>query len=111
MPVQVIKWKDDLGNEFDTYDEAVESNELNKPLTFDEVIVEEGIVISDISSEEIRIYEFEDYVIAIDFPIALHIRDSGAHVVVEHTGETVYVPAGWDTLRWTAKPGLPHISF
>ncbi|QIG69784.1 hypothetical protein EVB81_215 [Rhizobium phage RHph_I46] len=111
MPVQVTKWLDDFGTEFDTYDEAVESNRINKPLEFKDIRVDESIDISDISSEEYRVYEFQETGIIISNPIALHIRNSGAHNVITADGETVYVPAGWLCLRWKVKDGEDHISF
>ncbi|QIG73987.1 hypothetical protein PP935_gp212 [Rhizobium phage RHph_N34] len=117
MPTQVIKWRDNYGTEFDTYDEADESNRINKPLEFKDVRVPGSVDISDISSEEFRIYEFlleglkEPQYVIIENPIALHVRESGSHVVVNSLGETTYVPTGWLHLTWRAKEGEDHISF
>ena len=91
----------------------IEENLETKKLLFRDVRAPLEILtkLKDISSEEYRIYQFEDYNYLVEEPVALYIRNSGAHVVVDSEGESHYIPGGWLTLVWSAKPGANHIDF
>lgn len=62
---------------------------------------------TDISTEEFRIYEFLDYKVKIEEPIALAVSSSG-HRILDAGGISHYIPNGWKHLYWEAKYLQPH---
>ena len=66
----------------------------------------------DISSEKQRKYTFPGGdVVVIDRPSKLNVSDSGGHRVLDLSGVSHYVPAGWIHLEWTVFEGKPNFSF
>ncbi|AIK68465.1 hypothetical protein P10VF_252 [Rhizobium phage vB_RleM_P10VF] len=112
MPVSRTVWTANDGTEFDYYDNAVEYEKAIKEITFDEIRVPESMDFSSLESEACRVYTFDDdFDFIIESPIALHIRESGAHTVIDSHGIVHYVPTGWRVLSWDPKPGEDHVSF
>ena len=67
--------------------------------------------VKDISGESWRKYVFKEGSIHIEEPVALQIRSSGAHAVVDSDGVVTYVPAGWRYLQWQNKVSHSPIDF
>jgi hypothetical protein len=63
---------------------------------------------SDISSEEYRRYDFKEYSITINSPIALSVSKSGGHRVLDAEGKSHYLMPSRNHLEWKAKDGQPH---
>ncbi len=63
---------------------------------------------NDISSEQYRVYVFNDKEIRIDSPLALNVSRSGGHRVFDGSGKSHYIPAGYRHLYWEVKPGQPN---
>jgi len=62
----------------------------------------------DISSEQFRIYVFDNGdSIVIDEPQWLHIS-TGGHRIVDSNEVSYYVRYGWRCIRWVAFEGQPH---
>lgn len=69
---------------------------------------ESAFKFADISSEEFREYKYPDGSIErFDSPLQLAVSPSGHRLFLE-SGDCVYVPKGWRTIRWRAKEGAPH---
>ncbi|QGZ14241.1 hypothetical protein PP940_gp172 [Rhizobium phage RL2RES] len=112
MPVAKTVWTANDGTDFDYYDNAVEYEKAIKEITFDEIRVPESMDFSSLESEDCRVYTYnDDFEFLIESPIALHVRESGAHTVIDAYGLVHYVPAGWRVLSWDPKPGEMHVSF
>lgn len=72
-------------------------------------INESGLSFTDISSEEYRVYEFNNgKSIRINNPLKLHVSPSGGHRLFDNSGESHYIPKGWVHLHWKAKDGFPN---
>jgi hypothetical protein len=67
---------------------------------------------SPLSSEQWREYVYPDgSTYRINNPSKLHVRNSGAHNVVDEAGVVHYVAKGWIALRWAVYPGCPFVDF
>lgn len=63
----------------------------------------------DISSEEYRIYEFNNgKTIMISEPLKLNVSKSGGHRLFDNSGLSHYIPQGWVRISWKAKSGRPN---
>jgi hypothetical protein len=59
---------------------------------------------TDISSEEFREYNFGSKgFVRVEQPDWLSAGPNG-HRVVNHAGESFYIPSGWLNIRWKAEP-------
>jgi len=63
---------------------------------------------ADISSEAWRKYRFPDGDVVINEPQHLSVSDSGGHRILDGSGRSHYIPAGWFHLEWQAFDGAPH---
>jgi hypothetical protein len=64
---------------------------------------------TDISSEEYRIYEFNNgKTVMITEPLKLSVSKSGGHRIYDNAGISHYIPQGWLHLSWRSKPGKPN---
>ena len=64
---------------------------------------------TDISSEEYRIYEFNNgKTVMISEPLKLNVAKSGGHRIFDSSGISHYIPQGWIRLSWKAKAGQPN---
>jgi hypothetical protein len=62
------------------------------------------VLFTDISSEEYRVYQFDQVVIRIDLPLKLNVSKSGGHRILDSGGVSHYIPAGWQRLSWKGSP-------
>lgn len=62
----------------------------------------------DISTEAIRMYEFDEEIIEITRPQWLNVSESGGHRILDGDGIGHYIPWGWLHLFWVPKEGAPH---
>lgn len=68
-----------------------------------------GLTFSDISSEDYRVYEFDNgRSILINRPLKLNVSPSGGHRLFDADGVSHYIPKGWIHLKWKAKDGCPN---
>lgn len=86
------------------------NNKLNKDgYCYDSFINESGLTFVDISSEEYRVYEFNNgKQIKIDYPLKLNVSPSGGHRLFDIYGLSHYIPKGWIHLYWKTFPGKPN---
>jgi hypothetical protein len=76
-----------------------------------------GVDLKDISNEEYRSYDFVDTIsanlltLAIENPVGLWVRPSGAHNVIDRYGVVHYVPKTWVSFQWKPRHGTPMIEF
>ena len=63
---------------------------------------------SNISSEQYRVYQFNDKDIRIDEPLLLSVSQSGGHRIFDAFGVSHYIPGGYRHLFWQVKTGAPH---
>jgi hypothetical protein len=78
-------------------------------MEFKDLINESGLEFTDISTEEFRMYEYNNAVkLTIEQPLALNVSESGGHRVLDAEGMSHYVPKGWIHLKWKAKDNKPH---
>lgn len=62
----------------------------------------------DISSEEWRIYYFDDDLgVKIDEPVAIN-RSSTGHRIVDASGIAHFIPNAWIQLKWKVKEEAPY---
>ena len=66
------------------------------------------LVFIDISSEEIRRYVFQKNDLMIEFPLYLHVSESGGHRIIDACGQSYYIKPTWDFIVWKVKEGMPH---
>lgn len=88
---------------------------------FDDVAVRrplkaaEGMEFRSLESEEYRTYVFakdgHTHFITIINPVGLHVRDSGAHCILDGIGMSHYIPTGWIHLQWKSREGSNHFDF
>ena len=72
-------------------------------------INESNLEFTDISSEQYRIYEFNNgKTIMIVEPLKLNVSKNGGHRVYDNSGMSHYIPQGWLHLSWKSKPGKPN---
>ena len=68
-----------------------------------------------IDGEIVRRYTFAtvdgEYLIEIEYPLELHVSESGGHRVIAASGVSHYIPAGWIHLCWETKPGFDKYPF
>jgi hypothetical protein len=69
------------------------------------------VELKSLKSETYREYVYKDGTVRVEWPVALYIRESGAHCVFDDKGVTHYIPAGWLSLRWKAGSSSNHIDF
>jgi len=62
---------------------------------------------TDISSEEVRTYDFGDNEVVIQDPQYLAVSDNG-HRILDGNGTSHYVQFGWKHLYWNVSDGEPH---
>ncbi len=75
----------------------------------DKFINESSLEFTDISSEEYRIYEFNNgKTVMISEPLKLNVAKSGGHRIYDNSGVSHYIPQGWIHLSWRAKSGQPN---
>ena len=66
-------------------------------------------VFSDISTEAWREYRFPcGAVVRVEIPTHLSVSKSGGHRLLDASGISHYVPAGWIHLYWEAFPGMAN---
>lgn len=65
----------------------------------------------DITSEEYRIYNFPDMQIMINQPIKVLVSSSGSHRVLDASGKSHWISAGFKHIEWKAKDGEPNFVF
>lgn len=65
----------------------------------------------DITSEEYRIYSFSDMKIKIDQPIKVLVSHSGSHRVLDASGKSHWISAGFKHIEWKAKDGEANFVF
>ena len=66
----------------------------------------------DISSEKKRVYTFPNgNKLKIKKPLLVNVRESGGHRIFTEDGICYYVQPreGW-SIKWTVKPGEPHMA-
>lgn len=72
-------------------------------------INESNLDFTDISSEQYRIYEFNNgKTVMITEPLKLNISKNGGHRIYDASGISHYIPQGWLHLSWRAKPNQPN---
>lgn len=89
----------------------IEQNEKLKkePVLQDDFINESKLEFTDISSEQYRIYEFNNgKTIMIAEPLRLNISKSGGHRLYDSSGVSHYIPQGWVRVSWKSKPNQPN---
>lgn len=66
----------------------------------------------DLNSEAFREYRFPggDTVKILE-PVKLHVSASGGHRVLDGSGRSHYIPAGWIHLSWVARSGHEPFEF
>jgi hypothetical protein len=70
---------------------------------------ESNLEFTDISSEQYRIYEFNNgKIVMIVEPLKLNVSKSGGHRVYDSSGISHYIPQGWCHLSWKTKLGKPN---
>ncbi len=70
---------------------------------------ESNLEFTDISSEQYRIYEFNNgKIVMIVEPLKLNVSKSGGHRVFDNSGISHYIPQGWCHLSWKTKLGKPN---
>lgn len=69
---------------------------------------ESGLEFTDVSSEKYRTYTFTEGSVTITLPTDLNVSSSGGHRLLDASGKSHYVPAGWLHLEWEAKDGAPN---
>jgi len=63
----------------------------------------------DISSELFREYAYPNGAkIRIEYPLRLSVANNNAHRLFDSNGLSYYIPPGWITIVWKAKPGTPN---
>lgn len=63
----------------------------------------------DISTELWRKYVSSDGgEVIIEQPQWLHVSKSGGHRILDLSGHSWYIPPGWVSLVWNARPGEAH---
>lgn len=83
--------------------------DLNKTNTTTSFKNESYLEFIDISSEEYRIYEFNNgKTVMISEPLKLNIAKSGGHRIYDNSGVSHYIPQGWCHLSWRSKSGQPN---
>jgi len=75
------------------------------PYTFEDVIAHESECNWKKISQELwrvytYVYEWGVHQVEIINPVALDVRASGAHIVVDEDGIATYVTSGWLTIEW-----------
>ena len=67
------------------------------------------LVFDDISSEQYREYNFgKNGFVKINNPLKLNVSASGGHRLYDASGQSHYIPAGWISVSWKSKEGLPN---
>lgn len=62
----------------------------------------------DITSELFREYIYPNGAkIRIEFPLKLSVAQNNAHRVFDINGLSYYIPPGWISIVWKARPGAP----
>lgn len=70
---------------------------------------ESGLEFIDISSEQQRVYEFDNgHRYTITAPLKLNVSKAGGHRIFDASGQSHYIPKGWVALSWRAREGQPH---
>lgn len=70
---------------------------------------ESNLEFTDISSEQYRIYEFNNgKTVMIVEPLKLNVSKNGGHKIYDKSGMSHYIPQGWLHLSWRAKPNQPN---
>lgn len=70
---------------------------------------ESGLEFTDISSEQVRTYNFgQKGFIKIEQPLKLNVSSSGGHRVYDASGTSHYIPSGWLELTWRVKDNAPN---
>ena len=87
-------------------------NDMQKEFSENDVVKfknESTFDFTDISSEEYRIYEFNNgKTVMITEPLKLSVSKSGGHRIYDNAGISHYIPQGWLHLSWRSKPGKPN---
>jgi hypothetical protein len=72
----------------------------------------EDLQFKDITDECYREYVFPDgAVVRLDWPVGLHVSESGGHRVFTANGVSHYIPKGWIHLRGEVKEGKKPFAF
>lgn len=72
-------------------------------------INQSSLEFTDISSEQYRIYEFNNgKTIMISEPLRLNVSKNGGHRLYDGSGVSHYIPQGWVHISWKAKPNQPN---
>jgi hypothetical protein len=90
---------------------ATKLNEIDDKKKIPEVqfINHSSLEFTDISSEQYRIYEFNNgKTIMISDPLRLNISKNGGHRLFDGSGISHYIPQGWVRISWKAKPHQPN---
>lgn len=78
----------------------------NTKLTVDDFINESGLDFTDISTEAVRRYHYQDGgVEEIVGPLLLNVSRSGGHRIFDENGISHYIRSGWRRISWIPKPG------
>lgn len=89
--------------------EVIAEKKENTKMTQPQFINESNLEFTDISSEQYRIYEFNNgKTIMIVEPLRLNVSKNGGHRVYDNSGISHYIPQGWIHLHWRSKPGKPN---
>jgi len=75
-----------------------------------ELINESGLDFIDISSELTRTYHYTTTKQTIDSPAYLNVNAGGGHRILDESGESHYIPKGWERVSWTTTEGKPHFT-
>jgi len=63
----------------------------------------------DITSELFREYVYPNGAkIRIDYPMRLSVAQNNAHRLFDMNGLSYYIPPGWISVVWKARPGAPN---
>lgn len=80
-------------------------------MLFNEINNQSTLTLKDISTERWREYNFSDYVVRIDEPLAINVSKAGGHRIIDAEGVSHYIPKGWLHLKWKGKEGEPQLVF
>lgn len=81
-------------------------------ITFKDIRVPPNMKFDSLESETVRCYHFDNSnVFMIDSPVALHVRKSGGHIVIDAQEAVHYIPPKWLFLTWYVKETALHVDF
>lgn len=67
-----------------------------------------GLEFTDISSEAYRDYNWENFMVRVNFPMWLNVSKSGGHRLLDANGLSWYIVPGFKYIQWRNKEGEPN---